>query len=214
MVDIVDISSEVSVSELKNPSVIVEENIDSCDDVMDDDMLYKKEIVGWPMSLVLLMDVIMMVGVVIAVLEDTTNIEKFLDTDVVEILVFSDSELDGDSNSLDDIILEVEFIDWMVVELVTVVDDVVVVTVTSVGNGFGNISVSWKVDVDVLMGEEDWSKFKLDCNVGDDWMIDTSDWLNKDESNIWIPGVDGCIIEDRYIVGDMCWVAVVESVDE
>ena len=110
MVDIVDISSEVSV-ELINPSVIVEENIDSCDDVMDDDMLYKKEIVGWPMSLVLLMDVIMMVGVVIAVLEDTTNIEKFLDTDVVEILVFSDSEFDGDSNSLDDIILEVEFID-------------------------------------------------------------------------------------------------------
>ena len=30
----------------------------------------------------------------------------------------------------------------MVVELVTVVNDVVVVTVTSVGSGFGNISVS------------------------------------------------------------------------
>ena len=59
---------------------------------------------------VLLMDVVMIVGIIISVLEDTTNIEKFLDTDVVEILVFSDSELDGDSNSLDDIILA-EFID-------------------------------------------------------------------------------------------------------
>ena len=95
---------------------------------------------------VLLMDVVMIVGIIISVLEDTTNIEKFLDTDVVEILVFSDSDIDGNSNLLDDIILEVEFIGCINVEFMTVVDVVVVVVVviivTVVGNGVDNTSVS------------------------------------------------------------------------